>query len=56
MLRTAQEAAAILRSNPFPKSAPNRTVVIFLDAPPPPAALEGVRGRTDERVQVRKNS
>ena len=52
MLRTAQEMAAILRSNPFPKSAPNRTVVIFLDASPPPAALEGVRGQTDEQVRL----
>ena len=52
MLRTAQEIATVLRSNPFPKSAPNRTVVIFLDEPPPPAALEGIRGRADEEVRL----
>jgi uncharacterized protein (DUF1697 family) len=54
MLRTAQEMAAILRSNPFPKSAPNRTVVIFLDDPPPSDAVDAIRGRKDEQVRLGK--
>src|SRR5262245_34811302 len=34
MVRTAAEMAAILDSNPYPKAAPNRTLVVFLDEPP----------------------
>lgn len=36
MVRTAEELASVLAANPFPERAPNRTAVIFLDAPPPP--------------------
>jgi uncharacterized protein (DUF1697 family) len=46
-VRTASEIAAVLVGNPFPKAAPNHTVAIFLDEPPPPDALAhavGVRG------------
>src|SRR5262249_19060049 len=38
-VRTAAELAAVLKANPFPKAQPNRTVAIFLDAPPPKDAL-----------------
>jgi uncharacterized protein (DUF1697 family) len=53
-VRTAQELAAILESNPFRKTAPNRTVVIFLDDAPPAGALEDMRGQTDEDVRLGK--
>jgi uncharacterized protein (DUF1697 family) len=54
VVRTAPELAAVLKSNPFPKSAPNRTVVIFLDDPPPSGALAEIRGRKDEDVRLGK--
>ena len=46
--------AAVLKSNPFPRSAPNRTVAIFLDDPPPADALDHITGRTDEEMRVGK--
>jgi uncharacterized protein (DUF1697 family) len=54
IVRTPDEMAAILKSNPFPKSAPNWTVAIFLDDPPPADALDHVTGRRDEEVQLGK--
>ena len=42
----------MLAANPFPDDPPNRTVAIFLDAPPPADALEHVRHRADERVAL----
>lgn len=50
IVRTAQEMAAVLQANPFPHCAPNRTVAIFLDGPPPSDTLEHVRGLKDEQV------
>src|SRR5690606_2057839 len=40
LVRSAAEMAEVLAANPFPGAAPNRTVAIFLDAPPPADALE----------------
>ena len=54
MVRTADELAAVLKSNPFPKAPPSRTVVVFLDDPPRSAALDGVRGQSDEEVRLGK--
>jgi len=54
VLRTAQEMAAVLKSNPFPKSPPNRTVAIFLDDPPPADALDNIRGQQHEEVRLGK--
>jgi uncharacterized protein (DUF1697 family) len=54
VLRTAQEMAAVLKSNPFPKSPPNWTVAIFLDDPPPSNTLEDIRGQRDEKVRLGK--
>lgn len=51
LVRTAKEMAAVLEANPFPRAAPNRTVAIFLDAPPPVAALKNIRGQSDEEVR-----
>jgi uncharacterized protein (DUF1697 family) len=50
LVRTRAEMAAVLKANPFPKAAPNRTVAIFLDEPPPADALEHIAGRNGEEV------
>jgi len=49
-IRTADELAAVLADNPFSRAAPNRTVAIFLDAPPPPDALERAVGVGSEEM------
>lgn len=54
VVRTGEEMAAVLAANPFRKEPPNRTVAIFLDAAPPPGALEEVRGRRSERLALGK--
>lgn len=51
-VRTAREMAEVLARNPFPAAAANRTMAIFLDAAPPPTALESVSGRVDEEVAL----
>lgn len=51
-VRTGPEMAAVLAANPFADAAPNRTLAIFLDAPPPPDALDHVRHRTTERLAL----
>ena len=50
MVRTAAEIQAVLEDNPFPKAPANRTVAIFLDAPPPTDTLAAVKGRRDEEI------
>jgi uncharacterized protein (DUF1697 family) len=50
MIRTAAQMAAVLAANPFPDEAPNRTVAIFLDAPPPEDLMAGVSHQRDERI------
>src|SRR3954447_1756408 len=50
MVRSAAEMQAVLKNNPFPKAPGNRTVAIFLDAPPPKDTLAAVRGRKDEGI------
>jgi uncharacterized protein (DUF1697 family) len=52
MVRNAAEMAAVLAQNPFPKAAPNRVVVIFLDAPPPADTLKNVSGRNGEEIAL----
>ncbi len=47
-MRTGAEMAAILAANPFPPAPTNRTVAIFLDAPPPAAALDHMSGQAIE--------
>jgi uncharacterized protein (DUF1697 family) len=51
-VRTAAELEAILKSNPFPKAAPNHTVVIFLDGPPPKDALKHATGQKREETRL----
>jgi len=51
VVRTAAEMAAVLRANPFPKAAPERTVAIFLDAPPAADVLARATGVKDEQMR-----
>jgi uncharacterized protein (DUF1697 family) len=54
LVRTGQELAAVLAANPFQSAAPNRTVAIFLDEPPPADALAGVSGQRTEEIALGK--
>jgi uncharacterized protein (DUF1697 family) len=54
LIRTGEELAAVLASNPFRSAAPNRTVAIFLDAPPPTDTLSGVSGQQTEEIALGK--
>lgn len=54
IVRSADEIAAVLKANPFPKEPPNTTVAIFLDAPPPKDALKDIKGQQDEQVRLGK--
>lgn len=54
IVRTGPEMAEVLKANPFKDAAPNLTFAIFLDAPPPPDALDTVRGRQDEQLALGK--
>jgi uncharacterized protein (DUF1697 family) len=51
-IRTRSEMEAVLRDNPFPDAAPNRTLAIFLDQPPPPDALTKAVGVSDEEMRL----
>jgi uncharacterized protein (DUF1697 family) len=52
VVRTAAEIKAVLADNPFPEAAPERTVAILLDTPPPPDALERVAGHRNEALAL----
>ncbi|MEM5316886.1 DUF1697 domain-containing protein [Paraburkholderia sp. JHI869] len=52
VVRTAAEMGAVLRGNPFPAAAPDRTVAIFLDTPPPADALDNVSGQQEEEFRL----
>ena len=52
VVRTAAEMAAVLKANPFPKAAPNRTVAIFLDEASPKDALKQARGVGNEEMRL----
>ena len=54
VVRTAAEMTAVLEANPFPDAAPNFTVAIFLDRPPPKGALDGVVAPDGEEVRLGK--
>ena len=51
-IRTADEMAEIRAKNPFQNTAPNRTMAIFLDSPPPSNALNDVVGLKDEEIHL----
>jgi uncharacterized protein (DUF1697 family) len=44
--------AAVAASNPFPDAAPNRTIAIFLDAPPPANAAVDVANQKQEAIRL----
>jgi len=52
LVRTAAEMAAVRDAHPFPDAPGNRCVVIFLDAPPPPDAIEQARHRGNEQIAL----
>lgn len=52
IVRTPEEMAAVLAANPFPEAKPNRTVAIFLDAPPPPDCLAAATQVAGERMAL----
>lgn len=52
MIRTGAEMAAVLKNNPFPTAAPNRTVAIFLDRAPAADALATVSNQKDEELAL----
>jgi len=52
LVRSAAEMSAILAANPFPHAAPNRTVAVFLDEPPPVDALKKATGLQDEQMHL----
>lgn len=52
VVRTADEMTSVLEGNPFPHAAPNRNIVIFLDQPPKPDALDDLRGLRDEELRL----
>jgi uncharacterized protein (DUF1697 family) len=54
LVRTAAELAAVLKANPFPQAAPNRTMAIFLNKPPPATCLAEITGRAGEEIQLGK--
>lgn len=54
LVRSGQELAAILRANPFAAAPPDRTVAIFLDAPPSADTLARVRGQGTETIALGK--
>ena len=52
MIRTAAELAAVAQANPFADAPGRRVLVSFLDAPPPPDALDHVKNLDGERMAL----
>lgn len=52
VVRTAAEMAVVRDANPFAGAPTNRTVAIFLDAPPPADALSRAVGRKTEQMAL----
>jgi len=52
LVRTGAELAAVLANNPFSSAAANRTVAIFLDAPPPADVMDSARGQQTEEIAL----
>jgi uncharacterized protein (DUF1697 family) len=52
LVRNDSEMAEVAANNPFPKLAPNRTMALFLDHPPPTDTLKSVRGQKDEKIRL----
>jgi uncharacterized protein (DUF1697 family) len=54
LVRTAAELKKIVAANPFPGAPANRTIVIFLDEPPPQDTPNTVTGAAGEEVGLGK--
>ena len=52
VIRTADELAAILATNPFKKEPASKTIAIFLDEPPRSDALQHATGRQREEMRL----
>ena len=52
VLRTAEEMAAIVEANPFPKAEPKFNYAIFLDQRPSRDALDHAVGQNDEEMRL----
>ncbi|WP_174296863.1 DUF1697 domain-containing protein [Sphingomonas bacterium] len=52
VVRTASEIADALARNPFKDAPSNRVMALFVDAPLPADALDGVTGIKDEQVRL----
>lgn len=52
LVRTCEELEAVAEENPFPKAAPNRVLVVFLDEPPPKNALAGIVAPGGEQLKL----
>jgi uncharacterized protein (DUF1697 family) len=52
IIRTPEEIAAALQATPYAALEPARTVICFLETPPPADALDHVRHRADEQIAL----
>jgi len=52
MVRTAEEMAEVVASNPFSAEPGNKVVAIFFDAAPPAGAIEAATNIADERLAL----
>lgn len=52
LVRTAAEMADVVAKNFFSDAAPNRTVALFFDQPPPDDTLDTLSGQKDEDVRI----
>lgn len=54
LVRSASDMAEVLRANPFPAAAPNRTFAIFLDHAPAADTIDKLSGQNGEQVVLGK--
>jgi transposase len=52
LVRSGEELEGVLARNPFVDKPGNRTVVLFVDEPLSPAALEDIKGRKQEELRI----
>jgi uncharacterized protein (DUF1697 family) len=51
-IRSTAHMQAVRDGNPFPQTAPNRVMAIFLDAPADKSHATGVAGQKDEQIAL----
>ena len=52
ILRTGPEMLAVLKANPFPRSAPNHTYAFFLNERPASDAVDDAVGKNGEKIRL----